>query len=130
MNFITILVDLSLLLQVLFKSKDYENEIISRFISAACIMDSLISNWKIRTTIPKKLVESEDLVLLNCKLAVSVALSVCGLSNIKTDKNIYIKRLVECLSICYYNKNFANRTIIEYEAMILELLYNDFQKSE
>ena len=102
------------------------------FVSIACVMDSLIakSAWKIQSSIPQEVALVEDLVFLNCKLAVCVALSLCNLSYEALKDNEYIKRLIKLLMSCYYEENYGIISTIQYEAMILELLYNDIVKSD
>jgi hypothetical protein len=112
-----------------FKAMSSKDEIDNTFIEIACVMDSLISGWKIRTYIPKGIIEIDDLIWLNCKLAVCVALSLMDLSYDALKDNNYTKRLIELLYICYFNKDYGRTSIIEYEAMILELLNNAFKEN-
>lgn len=109
-----------------FKEKSSNNKIDNAFIVIACAMDSLISSWKIKTSVSSKLVVIDDLILLNCKLSVCVALSMMNLSYDTMKDDPYIKRLIELLYLCYYDENYGNISIIENEAMLLELLHNKF----
>lgn len=105
-----------------FKELSSTKEITNDFIKNACLMDSLISAWKITTSIPEELFFIDDLVVINSKLAVCVTLSLMDLSYDELKENNHVKQLIEILAICYYNQDYGNTTIIELEAMILELL--------
>lgn len=111
-----------------FKELQDTEEITNNFIKNACVMDSLISAWKITTIIPQDLVFIDDLVVINSKLAVCVALSLMDLSYDELKDNRYVKQLIELLAICYYNQDYGNTTIIELESMILELLHNNLNQ--
>lgn len=108
-----------------FRELQGAEKITNNFIKNACVMDSLISAWKITTSIPQDLVFINDLVVLNSKLAVCVALSLMDLSYDELKENRYVKQLIELLAVCYYEKNYGATTIIELESMILELLRNN-----
>lgn len=109
-----------------FKEKSSKNEIDNQFIIIACVMDALISGWKIKTSISEKVAVIDDLIWLNCKLSVCVALSLMNLSYDDLKNNVYIKRLLELLYICYFDKDYGRTSIIENEVMILELLHEKF----
>lgn len=111
-----------------FKEESSKKEITNQFIVIACAMDSLISGWKIKTSIPENFAAIDDLIWVNCKLAVCVAFSLMNLSNDELKDKNSIYRLIELLYICYTDKNYGNISIIENEAMILELLYEKFKK--
>ncbi len=115
-----------------FKNKSNLKEIKNEFISVACLMDSLISKsaWKIASSYPNEIVFLEDLVWINCSLSVCVALSLCDLSYEDLKHNLYLERLTELLVTCSMDDDSGSTTIIEFEALILELLYNEFSKIE
>lgn len=116
-----------------FKNLNSEKKIKNEFISVACVMDSLVSAWKIKTDIPKELISDDDLdnlIAKNCQLSVAVALSLLNLPYEESLKdNTYIKKLVTQLSLCYSDNECGNALVIENEAFILELLYNDFSRN-
>lgn len=110
-----------------FKNLNSEKKIKNVFISVACVMDSLVSAWKIKTDFPQDIISDDDLdnlVMKNSQLAVSVALSLLNLSYEDLKDNPYITELIEHLTICYLDESYGNTLVIENEAFILELLYN------
>lgn len=112
-----------------FKAQSSKDEINNQFIVIACVMDSLISDWKIQSSIAENIAVIDDLIWLNCELSVSVAFSLMNLSYDDLKENPYIKRLVELLYICYFNEDYGKTTIIENNTMIIELLYEKFSKN-
>lgn len=115
-----------------FKNLNSEKKIKNVFISVACVMDSLVSGWKIKTDIPENAISDDDLDSLikkNCQLAIAVALSLLNLSYEDLKDNSYISMLIELLIICYLDEACGNTLVIENEALILELLYNDFLRN-
>lgn len=101
-----------------------ESKTSNLYIIIASIMNSLISAWKIKSSIPKEISSPNELIELNCKLAVCVALTICDLSYEELKDNSYIKRLISLLEISYRDNQYGKISIIEHEAMILELLQN------
>lgn len=102
------------------------------FVIIACVMDSLISGWKIKSAFPEDLVFSEHLVLLNCQVAICVALELMHIT--ATEDNIpdseYVTKLTSLLYVCYTEKQYGNLYCIELEALLLELIYKELTKTE
>lgn len=101
-----------------------ETQVSNIYIIIGCIMDSLISNWKIKSCIPKEIASPNELIEANCKLAICVALDLCGLSYEELKDDSYIQRLISLLETNCLNSEYGKIPIIEHEAMILELLQN------
>ncbi len=112
-----------------FKQNSLNSKINNDFIVISCVMNSLISNWKIKTSIPNKIATIDGLILTNCKLAVSVALSLMDLSYENLEDHPYIKRLMDLLYLSYYDSTEGTTSMIESEAMILELLFIEFNNN-
>lgn len=113
-----------------FKAKENTDKINNEFISICCVMDSLVSAWKIRSAIPNKIITFDNLVSINSEIAVSVALSLCNLSYEKLKNDARVEKLIKLLNLCFLDSQYGLTTSIEYEAMILELLYNEFSQEK
>lgn len=94
------------------------------YIIIACVMNSLVFAWKIKSSIPKEISSPAELIEANSRLAVCVALTLCDLSYEDLKDNPYVKCLISLLENDYKNQESGKISIIEHEAMILELLQN------
>ena len=102
-----------------------------QFLTVACIADALVSGWKISSIIPNKFAFLDELVYTNCGLACYVAFNLIDLPYCDLSTNYYVSRFNDVLARSYYDKVCGKASTIMYEALILELLYNDFcEKSE
>lgn len=96
------------------------DDIKNSHINIACVVDSLMSAWCIKTDIPKKMLLVVDLVALNSELAVRVALSLMNLSFDNFKDDIRIKQLIQLLIDLYLRNSYGNTYTILYIAIILE----------
>lgn len=104
-------------------------ELISNdFMKIACLMDSLVSAWKIESMNLSQKILKKELLLANCELAVSIALHLLDLSYKDLKDNIYVKELIELLAISYIEEEYGTIYAIESEKTILELLYNIYHQ--
>lgn len=104
-------------------------ELISNdFIKIACLMDSLVSAWKIKSKNSSQKILKKEVLLANCELAVSIALHLLDLSYKDLKDNIYIKELIDLLAISYIEEEYGTVYAIECEKTILELLYNIYHQ--
>ncbi len=102
-----------------------------QFLTVACLVDALVSGWKISSTIPKEFAFLDELVYTNCGLACYVAFNLIDLPYCDLNTNYYVSKFNDVLAGSYYDKVCGKASTIMYEALILELLYNDFcEKSE
>lgn len=133
-----------------FLESSEKEEISNDYVYVAAVMDSLISSWKIKSSIPKQIayiwkIESfipkqvvcifkiktsipdqaayiSELSEANCKLAVSVALSMLNLSDEALNDNPYFESFVSVLQLICLYKEYGKITTIVQETLILQLL--------
>lgn len=110
------------------KELDSEKLSSNDFIRIACIMDSLLSAWKLETVILSKDLLIEQLLIANCELAVSVSFYFLDLSYKDLKDDIYVKELVNLLATNYKEKQYGTIYTIECEKTVLELLYNVYHQ--
>lgn len=97
-----------------------------QFITVACLVDALVSGWKICSIIPNEFAFLDELVYTNCGLACYIAFNLIGLPYCDLNTNYYISKFNNVLAGSYYDEVCGKASTIMYEALILELLYNDF----
>lgn len=113
--------------QKLLKVKTSNNNelVSSNFIDAACLMDSLVSTWKIEPEILLDEEEIRKLLIVNCELAISVTFHLMDLSYENLKNNIYVTKLLRLLVIYYLEKDCGKFSTIECEKTVLELIYSE-----
>lgn len=108
------------------------NELISNdFINLACLMDSLVSAWKIESNIVLDNASVKKLLVANCEIAISVTFYLMNLSYENFKDNMYVTELLRLLVISYLDNDCGKVSTIEYEKTVLELIYSElYTKSD
>lgn len=108
-----------------FLESSEKEEISNDYVYVAAVMDSLISSWKIKSSIPDQAAYISELSEANCKLAVSVALSMLNLSDEALNDNPYFESFVSVLQLICLYKEYGKITTIVQETLILQLLISN-----